>query len=104
MEEDPRNPSPRLRAAANVVYDAGILHRWTGPCYATSYEDLERTDPIGFEEFNEIIADSLDAADAVQRRRTSRFRLIFALGFISVALLGTAGALMYQLLRSQGYL
>jgi hypothetical protein len=60
-----RNPSPRLRAAAKVIHDHGVRHAWRGiPNYAQTYEELEQVDPIGFGEFNEIVAEALAAADA----------------------------------------
>jgi len=63
MAEDCRKPSPRLRAAAEVIHKASVDHGWAGPHYKKTYKELEETDPIGFEEFNEIIADALAAAD-----------------------------------------
>jgi hypothetical protein len=64
MREDCSKPSPRLRAAAEVVHKAGQFHSWAGPNYKKTYKELEETDAIGFEEFNEIIAAALEAADA----------------------------------------
>jgi hypothetical protein len=58
-----QNPSSRLRAAAEVIHRAGVHHQWAGPSYKKTYAELEQTDPIGFEEFNEIVAAALEAAD-----------------------------------------
>jgi hypothetical protein len=66
MKEDCRNPSLRLRAAAEVLHKAAVHYRWAGLSYNKTYAELEQTDPIGFEEFNEIVAAALDAADQVE--------------------------------------
>jgi hypothetical protein len=66
MKEDCRNPSSRLRAAAEVIHKAFVDHHWGGPRYKKTYAELEKTDPIGFEEFNEIVAAALEAADQVE--------------------------------------
>ena len=63
MAEDCRNPSPKLRAAAKVLHNISVLHGWAGPHYKKTYEELEKTDPIGFEEFNAIVANVIDAAE-----------------------------------------
>ena len=63
MAEDCSNPSPRLRAAAKAIYNAGLQHGWFGDGYTKTYEELEQTDPIGFEEFNQIVAEALSEAD-----------------------------------------
>jgi hypothetical protein len=68
MKEDCRNPSSRLRAAAEVIHRAGVHHQWAGPSYKKTYVELEKTDPIGFEEFNEIVAAVLEAADQAELR------------------------------------
>jgi hypothetical protein len=41
-----------------------MRYAWVGPLDRKTYEELEATDPIGFEEFNAIIAHALAAADA----------------------------------------
>ena len=61
--EDCRNPSPRLRAAAKAIYDEGLRHGWFSPHFKKTYEEFEKTDPVGFEEFNELVAGALAAAD-----------------------------------------
>jgi hypothetical protein len=66
MKEDCRNPSLRLRAAAEVIHKAAVHYRWAGRSYKKTYAELEQTDPIGFEEFNEIVAAALEAADQVE--------------------------------------
>jgi len=65
MEEDCRNPSLRLRAAAEVIHKAAVHYHWVGRFYEKTYLELEKTAPIGFEEFNEIVAAALEAADQV---------------------------------------
>lgn len=64
MAEDCRNPSSRLKAAAEVIHKASVHHGWVGPHYKKTYKELEESDPVGFEEFNNIVADALAAADA----------------------------------------
>jgi len=50
---------------AKVIHDAGVVrHGWVSPHYTKSYEELEATDPIGFYEFNSLIAAALEAGDA----------------------------------------
>jgi hypothetical protein len=66
MSENCRNPGSRLRAAAEVIHQACVHHRWAGPYYQKTYAELEKTDPIGFEEFNKIIAEALKAADQTE--------------------------------------
>lgn len=61
------NGDPGLPAAAKVIYNAGRHHRWLG--FAKPYEEL---DPIGLEEFHEIIASALAAADAARADSPSR--------------------------------
>lgn len=68
MTEDMANPGPRIRAVAKVIHDAGVVrHGWVSPYYKKSYEELEATDPIGFEEFNDLIAAALEAGDAATK-------------------------------------
>ena len=62
MTKDLRHPSPRLRAAAEVVYETAKALEWSG-FVAPTYREFERTNPIGFEEFNAIIDLALEAAD-----------------------------------------
>ena len=59
-----RNPSPRIRAAAKIFHDHDLDVRRIAGSYKQSYEELEQSDPIGFGEFNDIVADALAAADA----------------------------------------
>ena len=65
MKKDCRNPSLRLRAAAEVIHKPAV-HAGAGRSYKKTYAELEQTDPIGFEEFNEIFAAALEAADQVE--------------------------------------
>jgi len=67
MTEQPSEPSARVRAAVKVLHDYGTRHRWVSRHYAKTYEELEATGPIGFGEFNDLIAEALDAADAACR-------------------------------------
>jgi hypothetical protein len=69
MKEDCRNPSLRLRAAAEVIHKAAVHYRWAGRFYEKTYVELEKTDLIGFEDFNEIVAAALEAADQVKLSR-----------------------------------
>jgi hypothetical protein len=55
------NDDPGVPAAAKVIYNAGHHHHWSG--FTKPYEEL---DPIGLEEFHQIIASALAAADAAR--------------------------------------
>jgi hypothetical protein len=66
MKEDCGNPSLRLRDAAEVIHKAAVHYRWAGRSYKKTYVELEKTDPIGFEEFNQIVAVALEAADQIK--------------------------------------
>ena len=53
---------------AKVIHDVGVVGRgWVSPHYKKTYEELEATDPIGFEEFNDLIATALEAGDAATK-------------------------------------
>lgn len=59
-----RNPGRSIRAAAKILHDYDLVARRAHGVYKKSYEELEQTDPIGFEEYNSMVAQALDAADA----------------------------------------
>jgi uncharacterized protein (DUF488 family) len=61
MERAEKNDK-RVRAAAEVLHKAAVHYGWLSPYYTKSYQELEKTDPIGFDEFNAIVADILKAA------------------------------------------
>jgi hypothetical protein len=52
MPEDMRNPSAAFRAIASKRHAEIVASGVVGPHYTKTYEELEATDPIGFEEFN----------------------------------------------------
>jgi hypothetical protein len=45
------------------MHDFDLHARIAHGTYKKSYEELEKTDPIGFEEYNAMVADALAAAD-----------------------------------------
>jgi hypothetical protein len=53
----------QVRAAAEVIHNAGVRYGWIGPSYTQTYLELEKKDPIGFDEFNDLIHDALMAAE-----------------------------------------
>ena len=57
--KDSRDPSPALRAAAKAIHDKAVRDGSYGPHYKKTYEELQSTDPIGFGEFNDMVARKL---------------------------------------------
>ena len=68
MDDDPRNPGPGVRAAAKVMHDHDLDARKAHGPYKSSYEELEATDSIGFEEYNELIMRALEAYETKRTR------------------------------------
>jgi hypothetical protein len=59
---EPRRPTPaEVEAAARVLHEIGLRHRWWSPCEKT-YDELSATDLIGKEEFDAIAEAVLLAA------------------------------------------
>ncbi len=50
-----------MRASAQTLHKHAVSHGWAGPFYNKSYEELEETDPIGFDEFNAIACDVINS-------------------------------------------
>jgi hypothetical protein len=55
----------KIRAAGEILHKAAVHNKWAGEHYNKTYAELETTDPIGFEEFNDLVAAMLEAAEKV---------------------------------------
>ncbi len=55
MTENMRNPSKEFREIASRRHEEIVKSGVVGPHYKKTYAELEETDPIGFEEFNEYV-------------------------------------------------
>lgn len=55
MPEDMQNPSAAFRAIASKRHAEIVASGVVGPHYKKTYEELETTDPKGFEEFNAYV-------------------------------------------------
>jgi hypothetical protein len=62
-----RPTSKELEAAARVLHEVGLHHRWWGH-YRKSYDELAATDPIGKEEFDGIVERMLMAASEARSK------------------------------------
>ncbi|QIO99408.1 MULTISPECIES: hypothetical protein [Bradyrhizobium] len=59
---EPTRPTPaEVDAAARVLHEIGLRHRWWSP-YEKTYDELSATDLIGKEEFDAIAEAVLLAA------------------------------------------
>jgi len=54
-----------IEAAARVLHEAAVFHRWAGPYYTKSYDELAATDSIGKGEFDNLVERMLMAAHII---------------------------------------
>jgi len=52
----------QLRRAAEVLHAEGLQRGWFGTHYTKTFEQLEKTDSIGVEEFKDLVFRILEAA------------------------------------------